>query len=389
MGYPFTLDDVAFLRSTAGADAVAAAGRLPLNEASRLSDVDVVRRSVGDRYAAAVLETAVLRRRAVSKLDAPERWLLTDAALQQATPAAVAAHRASRLAGRDVHDVTCSVGADLLALSRVARWAVGSDVDAVRLAMAAHNVGDAALLVRADALSPVSRGAVVFADPGRRDAGGRRRWRPEDFVPALDALARALGGRELVVKGAPGMDPASVPWAAEVELVSLDGAVREATFWSDGVATPGVGRRASMLTSGGPAETVTDAEPDECPVRAPGKWLVNPDGAVVRAGLVRHYAARHALGQLDPRIAYLTGDDPPPGVRAFRVLEHGRYSEKALRAALRRHDAGSVEILVRGLDVGPDTLRRRLRPHGPAEVSVVLTRIGRVPTAFVCRAVPS
>jgi hypothetical protein len=131
---------------------------------------------------------------------------------------------------------------------------------------------------------------------------------------------------------------------------------------------------------------VTDAEPDDCAVREPGEWLVDPDGAVVRAGLVRQYAARHALGQLDPRIAYLTGEHPPPGVRAFRVLEHGRYTEKALRQILRRRDVGRLEILVRGLDVDPDALRRRLRPSGRAEASVVLTRVGRAPVAFVCAA---
>ncbi len=43
-----------------------------------------------------------------------------------------------------------------------------------------------------------------------------------------------------------------------------------------------------------------------------------------------------------------------PDTRAFRVLDHGRYTEKALRAMLRAHDVGALEILVRGLDVRPD-----------------------------------
>jgi hypothetical protein len=92
------------------------------------------------------------------------------------------------------------------------------------------------------------------------------------------------------------------------------------------------------------------------------------------------------LWQLDERIAYLTGDAPPPDVRAFRVLEHGAYSEKSLKAVLKRHDVGRLEILVRGLDVDTDALRRRLKPRGAAEASVVLTRIGRSPVAFLCHA---
>jgi hypothetical protein len=327
----------------------------------------------------------LLRRRARSKVDEPARWLFTDAALQQATSAPVARSRARRFAGRDVHDVTCSVGVDLAALVPVAGRCVGSDVDPVRLAMAAHNV-PRAVLVRADALRPVSRGAAVFADPGRRDAAGRRRWRATDFLPPLDELAAAWPGADLAVKCAPGVDFDTLPWSGEVELVSLDGQVREACLWTGELATPGLRRRATVLRSNGTEWTITDADPDSCAVVEPCEWLVDPDGAVVRAGLVRHYAARFGLSQLDERIAYLTGDEPPPGVRAFRVLEFGHYSEKSLRQTLRRREVGRLEILVRGLDVDPNTLRPRLKLTGPHEATAVLTRIGRTPTAFVCTA---
>ncbi len=66
------------------------------------------------------------------------------------------------------------------------------------------------------------------------------------------------------------LDREAVPWAAEVELVSLDGGVREAALWSPGLATRGVRRRATVLSSTGPAWTVTDAEPDDAAVREPG-----------------------------------------------------------------------------------------------------------------------
>lgn len=392
MGYPFTVHEVGFLASEAGAEVLRACAELPLTDRSRLSDVAAARRIAGERYAGAVLETVLLRRKARAKLSGVDDWLFTGEALQQATAWPVARHRAARLAGLDVHDVTCSVGVDLAALAGSARRCLGSDVDDVRLAMARHNVAGAPL-VRADALRPVSRDAVVFADPGRRDSSGRRRWHAADFAPPLDELAAAYPGRELVVKCAPGLDRTVVPWADEVEIVSLDGQVREACLWRGAVSggcrvsgVSGVRSRASVLRGDGTTWTVTDADPDDCPVREPGEWIVDPDGAVVRAGLVRHYAARHGLGQLDERIAYLTGDTPPPGIRAFRVLEYGKYSEKSLRATLRRLGIGRLEILVRGLDVDPDALRPRLKPTGDGEASVVLTRIGRAAMAFVCRA---
>ncbi|MBP2323407.1 hypothetical protein JOF56_003792 [Kibdelosporangium banguiense] len=381
MGYRFTVADVAFLGSAEGVAALAEIDRLELTSASYLADVATARKQAGDR-AAMLLETVLLRRKAVSKLDDSTRWLFTDEALQQATPSRVAEHRARRFTGRVVHDVTCSIGTELVHLRETADQAIGSDLDEVRIAMARHNTG--ASVVRADALKPVTKHAAVLADPARRDSSGRRKWRPADFAPPLDELAEVYRGRDMAVKCAPGIDPPDVPWAREIELVSLDGQVRESCLWTGDLAT--VGRRATVLKSDVDGWTITDAEPDDCPVTAPAEWIIDPDGAVVRAGLVRHYAARHGLAQLDPRIAYLTGMRPPPGIRAFRVIEHGRYSEKSLKQVLGRHEIGRLEILVRGLDVDPNALRPRLRPRGPREGTVVLTRIGHTPTALLCQA---
>jgi hypothetical protein len=110
---------------------------------------------------------------------------------------------------------------------------------------------------------------------------------------------------------------------------------------------------------------------------------------VVRAGLVRHYATRHGLWQLDANIAYLSGDDLPPEVRGFEVLEQLAFDERRLRQALGALDCGSLEILVRGVDVDPDSLRRRLSVRGSRPLTVVVTRLGSGSaargTAFVCQ----
>ena len=385
----FTVEDVAYLGSTEGADGLAAVAELELTDGSRIADIASARTRFGER-APLLVETTVLRRKAAAKLPDASRWLFTSDALEQATASAVADHRATRLAGRTVHDVTCSVGTELDALRRQAPRVVGSDLDEVRLAMARHNLGraDDVLLCRADALRPVTRDAVVVADPGRR-SGGRRRFDPRDYTPPLDALLEAYADRDLVVKCAPGLDfdqLRGLGFDGEVEVTSLGGGVREACLWSPGLASPGVTRRATILDR---AEQVTDADPDDCSVAPAGRWIVDPDGAVVRAGLVRHYGARHGLWQLDPAIAYLSGDELPPGVRGFEVVAELGFTERALRQELAARDVGAVEILVRGVGVDPDVLRPRLRLRGSQRSSVVITRIGAGSTsravAYVCR----
>ncbi|MEV0549252.1 class I SAM-dependent methyltransferase [Nocardia salmonicida] len=388
MGYRFGRDDVAYLGSAAGRAALAEVDRLELTPATHLRDIEQVRRSHGDS-APALIETVRLRRKAVVKLPAAGEWLFTDDSLQQATPALVARHRAARLAGRAVHDVTCSIGAELSELVAACPAVVGSDLDDVRLAMAAHNlaaVGRNIVLAKADALVPTTRDTVIIADPARR-ADGRRTYDPAKLQPPLPDLVAAYAGRDIAVKSAPGLDFDRLGWDGEVEVVSLDGAVREACLWSPGLTESGITRRATVLDSRGGATTLTDAAPDDIPDRAPGEWIIDPDGAVVRAGLVRHYAAKHGLWQLDPQIAYLTGDTVPTGMRGFRIEGRFELREKTLRQELARRDCGSLEILIRGVDVDPDALRKKLKQRGSTPYTLVITRIGRAGVVFLCRAV--
>jgi hypothetical protein len=391
VGLRFSTDDVGYLRSHAGAAALTAVAQLGLTDATRVADVAAARAQFGDR-AAVLVETVLLRRRAADKLSelGASDWLFTDEALQQATAAPVALHRASRLAGGGVivHDATCSIGTELAALHRCGVTAMGSDMDPVRLAMARHNVGEAAWLCRADALRPVTRDTVLVVDPARR-VEGRRRLRIDDYQPGLGSLLDAYRDRQFVVKCAPGIDFDAVRrrgFGGEIEVTSYRGSVREACLWSAGLAEPGVGRRANMLDRG---EQLTDTDPDECPVRPAGRWIVDPDGAVVRAGLVRHYGARHGLWQLDPDIAYLSGDQLPESDRGFEVLDQLVFDERRLRHALSALDCGPLEVLVRGVRVDPDALRKRLRLRGSRSLSVVITRIGARSSsrvmAFVCQ----
>lgn len=407
MAYQFSIDDVAFLASPDGAAALDSAAALPLTDASLLKDLPALRKHYGSSDGALV-ETVRNRRRAADKLVDADRLLLTDIALQQATPTAVAAHRAADIAkrypGAVVHDVTCSIGAELLAFAGHdgIGGVIGSDIDPVRLAMASHNMTAHDLdsrpavrtswqLLRADALAPCSRGDVVIADPARRTARGRT-FRIDELDPPLLELLAVYAGTPLAVKCSPGLDYRTLRdrfgFEGQVHLTSLDGGVREACLWTEADDQPE--RRASVLRTGAGGaisyEVTSDDSDDLDDASAPeaGDWIIDPDGAVVRAGLVRHYAHRHGLRQLDPQIAYLTGSTVPAGERGFRVVERLGVAERALRSALAAHDCGSLEILVRGLDIDPDKLRRRLKLKGSAPMSLVLTRIGRSGVAFLC-----
>lgn len=425
MGYQFTAGDVAFLRGESGAEALGGADRLPLTDASLLADLTTLRR-LDTSYAAAIAETVRLRRRAASRWASAgidwTAWLFTDQALQQASPPPVAAHRARRLvksavdAGFSaVHDLTCSIGADLAALAGVAlagpapagpaiaadavaapaAWhreapvVVGSDIDPVRLAMARHNIRASALrpqLLLADARTVTTRGALRYADPARRDSAGRR-ITSADTIPSVAELDAADPANPPVLRLPPGIDYETLARSGEIEIVSWNGIVREAVSWPAPLAT--ARRRATVLGDEGPREQLTDGDPAEDRVTPIGRYLADPDPAVVRAHLVQHYAARHGLTRLDPHLAYLTGDTPPRALRAFEVLDAAPYSEKIVRGWVRRDAVGTLEIKQRGTPVIPDELRKRVKPSGDTRIgrTLVVARIGRSMRAFWCRAI--
>ena len=232
--------------------------------------------------------------------------------------------------------------------------------------MARHNVGDVELC-RADALRPVTRDAVVLADPARRRAG-RRQFDPRDYTPPLDGLLEAYRDRDLVVKCAPGIDfdeLGRLGFSGEIEVTSLDGSVREACLWSSSLAEAGVSRRATLLD--GP-EQITDAEPDDCPVAPVGRWIVDPDGAVVRAGLVRHYAARHRALAARPR--HRLPVRRPAARRRARL-------RGARRTRLQREAAASGPVGTRRRRRRDSGARRRRRPRrAPAEAEAAWIATG-------------
>lgn len=381
----------------AGSPLINDATTYQLTKKSLVQDLSHLRKAHGDN-ARALVELVQARR--AGKL--PESWLMDSESVQQATPPVVAAWRAEVLKAAGVEaavDVTCSIGTELYALSAAGLRVLGGDLDHQRLRMARFNVPEAPV-VRMDALRPAFAGdlksGVVVADPARRNSSGRIA-KLEDLQPPLPELLDCYD--KMVVKCAPGIDYSE--FDGHVEVVSVDGGVKETCLYSPAILGPG--RRAVVMGASSVKEIVTSDEPETDRVGGVGRYIVDPDGAIVRAGLVRQYAARHGLWQLDPHIAYLTGDELPAGVRGFEVVEE--VPLKKARPALVGLGAKSVEILVRGVDVDPDELRKKWKLKkgnaggnggasgaGAADTaySVVVTRIGEgsaaKAVAFICRA---
>jgi hypothetical protein len=226
----------------------------------------------------------------------------------------------------------------------------------------------------------------VFVDPARRSGRGRLldpgQWSPPwSFVRGLPERVGAVGA-----KLAPGIAHGLLPVAAEAEWVSVGGEVKECALWT-GALSSGVRRRATLLPAG---VTLTGDGVRRADAGPLGRWLYEPDGAVIRAGLVADVAEQVGGALVDREIAYITADAlvPTPFARAYEVQDTMPFSVKRLRSYLAERGVGRLTVKRRGSPVDPESLRRQLRLRGDAETTVVLTRVGGRPTALVVAPVP-
>ncbi|MFD9396888.1 methyltransferase domain-containing protein, partial [Streptomyces sp. NPDC060000] len=366
------------VRGTAPADELAVATRL-----RREHPADLVSAAIGQ---------ARLRQRAAVKFGAAdaERMFFTPNGVEQSTRASVAGHRAERMKAlgvTSVADLCCGIGGDAIALARAGIRVLAVDRDPATAEVARANaevLGLSGLIeVREADVTEVDTGGydAVFVDPARR--GGRGRiFDPEAYSPPLSwAVGAALAAPRAALKIAPGVPHEAIPAEAEAEWISDGGDVKEAVLWFG--TEPGA-VRATLLP--GPRTLLGGGLPDPG-VRPVGRYLYEPDGAVIRAHLVADVARELDGGLIDETIAYVTADAlrPTSYATAYEITDQLPFNVKKLKALLRERGVGILTVKKRGSAVEPEELRKKVLPkgQGPHSATVFLTRVAGAPTMLV------
>ncbi len=399
-------DQIAPLLTTEGWELLASLGPYRDGEAFALN-ARLRKDGHSPEVVAAVLTQSRLRTRAEAKFgEFARQMLFTQAGLEQATRLNVAARHAERFAKagtQHVADLGCGLGADSMAIASMDIKVTAVELDETTAACATINLMSFphATVVHSDATSvPLDGVDGVWLDPARRttsSSGTKRIWDPEAFSPPLSFVeSLAATGRSVGVKMGPGMPHDSVPAGCEAQWVSVGGDVTEVTLWFNDVSRPGIRRAALVLGPQGAAEITSGEDFDGGPVPGVGPvegYLYEPDGAVIRAGLVADVALRLGGHLVDHHIAYICAPElvETPFARAYKVLEVMPLNVKALKAWVKANGVGVLDIKKRGTSVTPEELRKQLLPagKGPAKsrggktATLVLTRIGEEKVAVV------
>lgn len=425
-------DDVPFSNdptpATSSSDAatVSALGRLltpegmilldslgPYREGRALSTITRLRAEGFDRdLVSAAVTQSRLRTAAAEKFgEFAAHMLFTQAGLEQATRMQVSAVHAQRFleAGiRSVADLGCGIGGDAMAMAGLGLDVVAIERDQITAAVATVNLmpfPNAQVLcddVHSLDLQDLPGGAPqgLWLDPARRtddtpvSAESRRIFDPEAFSPPLSFVKElAATGTPMGVKLGPGIPHSAIDNDCEAQWVSHQGDVVEVVLWFNALARPGVRRSALVLHHDGTRHELTSSTdfPDvaaqsehqerAAPAVQSGTVLWEPDGAVIRAGLVQDLGDQLGAQVIHPRIAYLVGPPAEPGTattpfaRAYRVREVLPHTIKVLKTWIKAHNIGTLDIKKRGTDVTPEQLRAQLKPSGPHKATLILTRM--------------
>lgn len=362
----------------------------PPSDGTAIARITQLRARYPAELVSAAFEQHRLRLRAREKFTNADGMLFTAAGLEQASSERMARHHATRFAPFDgVADLCTGIGGDLIGLA-AGRPVLAVDFNRVHARLSLHNarangVGDRVTTLCADVrdlrVSELTKIGAAFIDPARRS--DEVRLRPGMSEPPLSwCFGLAEAGMAVGIKAAPGLPTELVPDAWELEFVSEHRELKESVLWSPTLAT--TRRRATLLPD---HQTLVERTGAHVELREPGAFLLDPDPAITRAGLVEELG--ESLGEcwkIDPQIAFLSANYPmrTPFGRTLRIESSLPWGLTPLREELRRLGVGVVDIRKRGSAVDVDEVQRRLKLKGDRAGTVVLTRVSGRPWMFVC-----
>ena len=273
-------------------------------------------------------------------------------------------------------DLTGGLGVDSWAFSQVAERVVYFEQNAELAAAAARNfakLGADNIEVRNETVTPeteLPEADLIYADPARRSAAGRKVFLLEDCTPDILSLLPMLLRKAPVVllKLSPMADLAMLagrlgPTLREIHVVESDGEVKELLCLlvrDSEPAEPQIIIAALPEPENAFSFRATEERAAEAVYAAgvqAGDTLLEPCPALLKAGAFKLPCARWGLLKLAPSTHLYLGE-AAPFFKAWHVAEVLPFGAAAFRQLKRSYPR--AEITARNLPLGSDALRKKL-----------------------------
>ena len=319
---------------------------------------------------------------------------------EQASSEAAAKYKAALLAFlrfpiATLADLTGGMGIDTLAFAQVAEHVDYVEREPKLCALMEHNLralGITNVTVHcADSMEwlehqPVNRRhSLIYLDPARRDAHGRKVAGFEECTPNLLEHLEVLQSRcqHLMVKASPMIDidlaVKQLGIVAEVHIVAVKGECKEVLFMC------GEPNGEPRIVCGDLTFTrAEEAASEGYYCSAMGHYLYEPNAALMKGGPFKLIAERYGLAQLARNTHLYTSDERVetfPG-RVFEVLQELKLSKREVLAVV---PGGKAHVVTRNYPVETVALQRQLGLQEGGELFVVATTIGSRKSGFLCK----
>lgn len=314
-------------------------------------------------------------RRAERKLPSyyAARCIIPPRAFEQSSSEETATRK--NYSGRLCIDLTCGLGVDSLFLSKNFDKVISIERDPELAAVARENYrrlgAENIEVVNSSAEEFLAgfdgRADLIYADPDRRNADGKKMVRMEDCSPDILLLMpriKAISPR-LVVKLSPMFDVGEVfrVFGPRVcaEAVSLDGECKEVIAEvSEEIAAPVV--RAAAIGMG-EAEYPFEEWNQTVPAFEPGRyrWLVVPDVALQKARIARRYFSER-IDWIDSDNGYGFAAEKPQNIlgKVFEIASFEPFDPKGLKRRLKSEGVKNIDIMKRNFPLAAADIARQL-----------------------------
>lgn len=341
-------------------------------------------------YAALVASQVKYLRRAERKLPSyySARCVIPPLAFEQSSSEETAARK--NFSGELCIDLTCGLGVDSFFLSKKFRKVVAVERDAALAAIARENfrrLGAANIEVvntSAEEFLASFGGAadLIYADPDRRSAEGRKMVRIEDCSPdiaALMPLVKAAAPR-LAVKLSPLFDVDEVfrifgPHV-RAEVVSAGGECKEVIAEvADEIVEPSV--RAVAVGMGEVEYPFGDGwiAPEKEFVPERYRWLVVPDVSLQKARLAQRYFTERAdWAATDNGYAFFAEQPENIMGKAFEISFMEPFDPKTLKRRLKTEGVKSIDVMKRDFPFSSSEIARQLGVREGGRKTIAFTQ---------------
>ena len=250
--------------------------------------------------------------------------------------------------------------------------------------------------------------SLLFIDPARRDAAGRKVARIEDCTPDVCALQEQLRAHAsyVLIKLSPMLDLTAALRALvgiiEAHVVSVEGECKELLLVMKGGASPSSPRMeeipincVDLATSTNPANvpdllkssytfTLSEEHSTSQKYLLPSPfgegsgvrlYLHEPNPSILKAGAFKTLCQRFPVQQLAPNSHLYAAEAIVPDFpgRCWRIVDQATFNKKELKRLLQGVEA--AELTVRGFPASVATLRKHLRLRDGGDAHFIATTL--------------